>query len=63
MNPFARVAALLGLLPVLTLLAFLVYGVVSFAFLTPGLDLYAPSDAREYVRSCARGSWWGRAAR
>ena len=55
MNPFVRVATLLGLMPVLTLLALLVYGVIWSAFLTPGLDLYTPSDAREYVHSCARG--------
>lgn len=52
MNPFVRVGTLLGLLP---MLALLVYGVICSAFLTPGLDLYTPSDAREYVKSCARG--------
>lgn len=47
MRPIAVLGLLLACVPV---------GIAAlWAFGTPGLDLYTPSDAREYVRSCARG--------
>jgi hypothetical protein len=47
MRPIAVLGILLACVPV-AIAAF-------WALYTPGLDLYTPSDARAYVRSCARG--------